>query len=219
MAVCVSLLAGCLPWWERGASRPNTPEALYAQGQEAYRDRDYEEAIEHFQRLAEEYPLNPYAIPAELGVADSYFSDEDYVSAEANYSDFMEFHPTNENLPYVMYQIGLCHYRQMSEIDRDQTETRLAEQSFQKLIARFPSSKFSFLAEEKLQACRRKIGEHEFYVGRFYFNSGEYRAALDRFQGIEQRYRGLGLDYKTGYFIRETKKRLATNDRKNNGQE
>lgn len=206
--ILVCALTGCWSWWE-GSSRPNTPEALYARGQENYQAGDYKEAIGLFQRLAEEYPLSPYAIPAELGVADSYFSDGDYPSAEANYADFVEFHPTNENLPYVMYQIGLCHYNQMEEIDRDQTETRMAEQAFQKLLSRFPSSKFSFLAEEKLKECGKRLGEHEFYVGRFYFAIGEYRAALGRFQVVEKNYARLGMDYKTGYFIRETERRLA----------
>jgi len=201
-------LTGCLSWWGVD-SRPNTPEALYARGQENYQEGDYKEAIGLFQRLAEEYPLSPYAIPAELGVADSYFSDGDYASAEANYADFVEFHPTNENLPYVMYQIGLCHYHQIEEVDRDQTETRMAEQAFQKLLSRFPSSKFSFLAEEKLKECRKRLGEHEFYVGRFYFSIGEYRAALGRFQIVEKNYARLGIDYKTGYFVREAKRRLA----------
>jgi outer membrane protein assembly factor BamD len=209
-AIILFLLAGCVSWWE-GASRPNTPEALYARGQEEYREGDYQEAIGLFRRLAEEYPLNTYAIPAELGIADSYFSDGDYVSAEAYYTDFMEFHPTNENLPYVMYQIGMCHYKQMLGIDRDQTETRMAEQAFRKLLSRFPSSKFSFLAEEKLRECRRMLGEHEFYVGQFYFNIGEYRAALRRFQRVEEDYARLGMDYKTDFFIRETEKRLEEN--------
>ncbi len=203
-------LAGCVSWWG-GSSRPNTPEALYERGQEEYREGDYQKAIGLFRRLAEEYPLNTYAIPAELGIADSYFSDGDYVSAEAYYTDFMEFHPTNENLPYVMYQIGMCHYKQMLGVDRDQTETRMAEQSFRKLLSRFPSSKFSFLAEEKLRECRRMLGEHEFYVGQFYFNIGEYRAALRRFQRVEEDYARLGMDYKTDFFIRETEKRLAEN--------
>ncbi|MBW2632182.1 MAG: outer membrane protein assembly factor BamD [Deltaproteobacteria bacterium] len=205
-------LTGCL-WWD-GPSGPSTPEALYMRGQEEYQEGDYDDAIELFQRLAEEYPLSEYAIPAELGVADSYFSDKDYISAEANYSDFMEFHPTSENLPYVMCQIGLCHYRQMLGIDRDQTEAHMAEKSFEKLISRFPSSKFSFLAEKRLKECRRKLGEHEFYVGQFYFNIEQYRAALGRFQTIEEKYAHLGMDYKVAYFIREAKKRLAEEEKK-----
>ncbi|MBW2544354.1 MAG: outer membrane protein assembly factor BamD [Deltaproteobacteria bacterium] len=206
-------VTGCLEWWD-GPSGPNTPDALYRRGQEAYQEGDYKDAIEIFQRVTGEYPLSDYAIPAELGVADSYFSDGDYVSAEVNYSDFMEFHPTSKNLPYVMHQIGICHYRQTLGIDRDQTEAHLAEKAFERLISRFPSSKFSFSAEKKLKECRKKLGEHEFYVGRFYFNIGQYHAALRRFKTIEDEYARLGMDYKIGYFIRETERRLAEEERK-----
>ena len=206
-------ITGCLEWWD-GPSGPSTPGTLYINGQEEYQDGDYDDAIELFQRVTEEYPLSEYAIPAEQGIADSYFSDEDYISAEANYSDFMDFHPTSENLPYVMYQIGLCHYRQMLGIDRDQTEAHMAVKSFEKLISRFPSSKFSFLAEKKLKECRRKLGEHEFYVGKFYFNIGQYRAAIGRFKTIEEKYAHLGMGYKTAYFIREAKNRLAEKEKK-----
>jgi len=203
---------GCL-WWNTPLPT-NTPGALYQRGQEEYHDGDYDEAAELFQRVVEEYPLSEYAIPAELGVADSYFSDEDYISAVAVYTDFMEYHPTSENLPYVMCQIGLCHYNQMLEIDRDQTETRQAVKSFEKLISRFPSSKFSFVAEKKLHECRKKLGEHEFYVGKFYFDTGQYRAALGRFQTIEKKYPHLGMDYKTTYFLRESKNRLEEEEKK-----
>ena len=209
----VLFLAGCLPWWDK-SPRPNTPEALYTRGQEEYRDGNYKKAVEFFRRLVEEYPLGELAIPAELGVADSYFSDGDYATAALHYNDFMEFHPTNEHLPYVMYQIGLCHHKQIMEIDRDQTETRMAEQAFQRLLARFPSSQFSVLGEEKLRECRRMLGEHEFYVGKFYFNIGEYRAALARFEIVQKQYPSLGMDYKTSHFIRETKKRLAESEAK-----
>ena len=144
-----------------------------------------------------------------MGIADSYFSTGYYISAESYYNDFVDFHPTNENLPYVMYQIGLCHYSQTLGIDRDQTETRRARDAFEKLISRFPSSKFSFMAEKKLRDTRKRIGEHEFYVGQFYFNRKNYEAALRRFEVVSKEYANLGMDYKVSYFISETKKRLA----------
>ncbi len=199
--------AGCASWWN-DTSKLNNPESIYARGQEKYQQGDYDEAIELFQRVTEEYPLDTYAILAELGVADSYFSDEDYATAESNYSDFLEFHPTNENLPYVMYQLGMCHYKQIGKVDRDQTETRMAEQAFQKLLSRFPSGKFSLLGQEKLKECRSMLGEHEFDIGKFYFNIGQYKAALARFENIQKNYAQLGMDYKTQYFIKETKKHL-----------
>lgn len=207
------LCAGCFLWTTAPPER-ETPESLYEKGHKDYQEKNYKEAIESFQRLKEEYPLSTYAISAELGIADSYYHDEDYISAEAVYREFIDFHPTNDNLPYVVYQIGMCHFSQMLDVDRDQTETRLAKESFEKVIARYPTSTYSFTAEQKLRDCRKRLGEHEFYVGEYYFNRENYRAALSRFEIIARDYSNLGLDYKVSYYIHETRRLLSKEEKK-----
>lgn len=206
--IIVLSLAACGLFGEKAPVR-SAPESLYQKGQQYYLKGKYKKSVEAFQKLREEYPLSKYTISAEMGIADSYFSTGDYISAESYYNDFVDFHPTNENLPYVMYQIGLCHYNQILSIDRDQTQARRARDAFEKLIGRFPSSKYSFMAERKLRDTRRRIGEHEFYVGKFYFNRKNYNAALRRFEVVTREYANLGMDYKVSYFLHETKKRLA----------
>ncbi|MEN6319051.1 MAG: outer membrane protein assembly factor BamD [Syntrophaceae bacterium] len=217
VVVAVFMLSGCA-WfkhmWDLHEKEKNTPESMYQRGYEAYQDGYYKKAIEHFQRLRDEYPLSKLALLAELGIADSHFSDEEYGEAEMAYNDFINLHPTNENLPYAMYQLGMCHYRQMYEIDQDQTETIKARKEFERLIARFPNSKFSVMAEKVLRECKQRLGEHEFYVGQFYFKRKQYKAALKRFEIIERDYANLGLDYKVSYFIGETKKHLAEEEAK-----
>ncbi|MBN1614490.1 MAG: outer membrane protein assembly factor BamD [Deltaproteobacteria bacterium] len=208
MLALAFVLFGCA-WWQRPPLPGASPERLYQRGYEDYQKGRYERAIEAFQRLKEEYPLSKLAILAELGIADAYFSDGEYGEAEAYYSDFINLHPTNENLPYALYQLGMCHYKQMPSIDRDQTETLKAKKEFEALLTRFPSSKFAFLAEKMLRECKRKLAEHEFYVGEFYFRQKQYTAALKRFEGIARQYQDVGLDYKVNYFISETKRRLA----------
>jgi len=213
----VSVLGGC-EWWGKMGKAPDysrtKPENLYAEGVEFYQKGNYDKAVEVFQALKEEHPLSQYALLAEIGIADSYFSDKKYTDAEANYSDFINLHPTNSNIPYAMYQIGMCHFEQMSSIDRDQTETVRAKKEFEKLISRYPESKFSVMAEKVLRECKRRIAEHEFYVGEFYFKNDRYKAALKRFELIAREYANLGLDYKTAYFINESKKRLAEEEKR-----
>jgi len=209
--IILHMIAGCSwfgGWWRSTPEGRGTPADLYRNGIEFYRSGSYKKAIDEFLRLKEGYPLSKYAILAEMGVADSYFSSDDYMAAETEYRDFMELHPTNENLPYVMYQIGMCNYNEMHSIDRDQTNTQMAIADFERLIARFPSSKFSFMAEQRLRECKKRLGEHEFYVGYFYFKKGEYQAALSRFENISRNYANLGLDYKVSYFLHETKRQL-----------
>ena len=187
----------------------STPEGLYSRGTADYQNGSYKKAREYFTRLKEEYPLHNLAIMAELGIADSFYSDKEYGEAELAYRDFVSLYPTNENIPYALYQTGMCHFVQIEAIDRDQTETIKARREFERLIARYPQSKFSILAEKMVRECKLKLAEHEFYVGNFYFKNKKYNAALKRFEGIARDYAGVGLDLKVEAYIAETKERLA----------
>ena len=211
------ILSGCALLKGREVPKSN-PEALYKQGYEDYQKGRYEKAIASFQRLKEEYPLSELVVSAELGIADANFSMKEYGYAEIAYNDFINLHPTNENLPYVMYQMGMCHYKQMLSIDRDQTETIKALKEFEKLVARFPTSKFSFLAEKLIRECKGRIAEHEFYVGELYFKMKQYKAALRRFENIAKNYPNLGLDYKVQFIMEETKKQIAAAEGKAKGK-
>lgn len=213
--ITVFLLSGCGLWtrvthfWEKPDMAKGTPEHLYQKGYEAYQSGWYKRAVEYFQKVRDQYPLSKLALLAELGIADSQFSDAEYGEAELAYNDFINLHPTNENVPYAVYQLGMCHYKQMYSIDRDQTETNKAIKEFERLITRFPDSKFSLMAEKILRECKKNLAENEFYVGKFYFKKKQYKSALKRFETVAKNYANLGLDYKLSYFIGETKKKLA----------
>jgi outer membrane protein assembly factor BamD len=194
-------------WWRPPMATRAAPEDLYKRGAELYQEGRYKKAIESFQRVKEQYPLHKHAIDAEIGIADSHFSDGNFIEAEMGYRDFIDMRPTNENLPYAMYQLGMCSFNQMGAIDRDQTETIKALKEFERLISRFPSSNFSFMAERHVLECRKRLAEKEFYIGSFYFTQGKYKAALSRFETIARDFPGIGLDYKVRYFIEESKKK------------
>ncbi|MBN1662771.1 MAG: outer membrane protein assembly factor BamD [Deltaproteobacteria bacterium] len=206
--IIAALFSGC-GFWKKQSPPRNAPEALYQRGYEDYQRGKYKKAIEAFQRLNEEYPLSELAIMAEIGIADAYFSDKEYVDAALSYTDFINLHPLNEHVPYAHYQIAMCHYKQIDTIDRDQTETYNAKTAFERLISRFPESKFRPLAENMLKECNIKLAEHELYVGRLYFKMKKYQAALQRFEKVTKDYAGLGLEAKTNQYISETQKRLA----------
>jgi outer membrane protein assembly factor BamD len=208
----VLILCGCQfswPWTKKVDLTRATPDGLYQQGVAYYQNGSYKKSVEVFQRLKEEYPLSKFTIMAELGIADSHFSDKAWPEAELAYSEFLNLHPTNENLPYVLYQLGLCHFNQITTIDRDQSETIKALREFERLNTRFPNSKFAFLAEKMIRECKKTLGDQEFYVGEFYFNMKQYRAALARFEKIAREYPNVGLDYKVSYYLIETKRHLA----------
>ncbi|MEW6334255.1 MAG: outer membrane protein assembly factor BamD, partial [Thermodesulfobacteriota bacterium] len=187
--------SGCTftwPWTKKVSMARSTPDGLYEQGVEYYKNGSYKMSVEVFQRLKEQYPLSTLALMAEIGVADSYYSAKEYPEAALAYREFINLHPTNENLPYVMYQLGMCHFNQISTIDRDQSEAFKALREFERLTARFPGSRFAFLGEKMVRETKKILGEQEFYIGEFYFNNKQYRAALRRFERIAREYANVG---------------------------
>jgi len=213
-------IAGCqLTLFKKDEMVKGTPEGLYSRGALEYQNSNYKKAREYFMRVREEYPLHNLAILADMGIADSYFIDKDYMEAESAYNDFINLHPTNENVPYAIYQVGICHYNKIEAIDRDQTETLKARKEFEKLIVRYPESKFATSAEKVLRECKQKQAEHEFYIGKFYFTQKKYQAALTRLEKIARDFANIGLDYKVEYLISETKIKIAEEEKLKKDQE
>jgi len=178
--------AGCS--YLRGSRQIETAEELVQKGMEYFEDEDYSDALKAFTTLKERYPYSRYAILAELKVADAHFYRKEYPEAIAAYEEFVQLHPKNEAVSYVLYQIAVSYYEQILSEDRDQTPTRMAMRSFLRLQREHPGSAYSSKASKSIEECRELLAKHELYVARFYLKSKHYEAALGRFEGLLEGY-------------------------------
>jgi outer membrane protein assembly factor BamD len=187
-SVVTSLLFGC------GTGKDlkkieGTPETLYKEGLVRFNKKDYAEALKKFEELKSSFPDSPpYTVWAELKVGDCHFLKKEYVEAIAAYEEFKKTHPSHEEIPYVQFQIGMSHFNQMLTLDRDQTRTKKALTSFEYLIASYPSSLFTEKAREKVGVCKKRLADHEFYVGNFYYKQERFEAAVSRFEGLLEKF-------------------------------
>jgi outer membrane protein assembly factor BamD len=170
------------------SSVEKSAEQLVIEGVQKLQKKDYDAAIKAFQQVKERYPYSKYAILAELKLGDAHFYNRDYAEAAIAYEEFARLHPRNEVIPYVLYQIGMCHFLSFSTVDRDQEETRLAMEAFQRLIQAYPQSEYALKAKKQFFECEKRIVAHEFDVGRLYYVMGEYYAAKDRLELISRNY-------------------------------
>ncbi len=193
-------------------------EQLAMDGMEAMQKKDYDKAIKSFQQLKERYPYSKYAILAELKLGDAHFHKRNYAEAGIAYEEFVRLHPRNEVVPYVLYQIGMCHFLGFSTIDRDQEETRLAMDSFRRLIQAYPDSEYARRAEKQIYECQKRLVAHEFQVGQFYFKNGEYASAKTRLETIYQLYPeavvDLGYEEDIKELLARSEKEVAKGERK-----
>jgi outer membrane protein assembly factor BamD len=138
--------------------------------------------------LIDLYPFSVYVSKAELGIADAYFNKKRYDEAIPSYKDFLERHPTNEQVPHVIYHLGMCYYEKKMSIDRDQLATYESEANFRLLVTSHPKSEYYSKAKQRLEEVRDDLAKRERYIGKFYFREKEYYAALRRYQRLIRNY-------------------------------
>jgi outer membrane protein assembly factor BamD len=112
----------------------------------------------------------------------------------------------------------MCHFLSFTTFDRDQEETRLAMEAFQRLIQAYPQSEYSLKAKKQLFECQKRIVAHEFYVGRLYYTMGEFYSAKDRLGAISRNYpeavRDLGYNEEIDKMLAVCERRLAAGGKK-----
>jgi outer membrane protein assembly factor BamD len=160
------LIGGCS---HLGNKEEKTPAELMSEGRKSFQKGRYEKAAEIFQKVKDRYPYSSFAIEAELKLADSLYERDVYDEAYDTYDEFERLHPKNENIPYVIYQKGMCHFQQLKTIDRDQSHTLKAKEEFERLIKRFPGDEYANKARKNMRRCLVYLSEYELYVGHFYF--------------------------------------------------
>jgi outer membrane protein assembly factor BamD len=205
----LSLLGGCAGKQKAANISQLGPEDLLSRGLKRMEQNEYENAIKSFQAIKDRYPYSRIVITAELKMAESHILSKDYGSALAVYDDFEKLHPKDSNIPFVIYQKGMCNMDQISTIDRDPTYTVKARSEFMRLIKRFPESEWSNKARAQLKKCLIYLAEYELYVGRFYYKMGKYSSALDRFTFLIKNYPDMGQYHEALEYIGKCKAKLA----------
>ena len=157
-------------------------DMLYKEGEQFYKDGDYEDAITQWKKVKETFQSPELSTKAELGIADAYFLNKDYIEAAAGYEDFRKLHPKHPQADYALYRQGMSYFKQIHGIDTDQTPVKNAQITFDSYLKLYPAGAQLAEVQEKQRDCRDKQLQYEIYVGRFYLKTDAYKAAIGRFE-------------------------------------
>jgi outer membrane protein assembly factor BamD len=195
--------------WLSGGEEDMDANDLMSEGMDDLERGYYKSATEAFQKLKDRYPYSRLAVTAELKMADALYLSEEYDQASDAYDEFEKLHPKHKEIPYVIYQKGMCQFVQMRTIDREQGHTLKAKEEFERLIGRFPKDIYADRARKNLRKCLIYLASYEIYVGNFYFKTGHYRAALARYTYAVEKYPDLGQYSEALEQISKCKQKLA----------
>ena len=186
-------LTGCATlnkWFgfDNESSTQKSADALASEGMDDFSVGKYYTARKSFEEIMDRYPFSPQAMLAELKAADCRYYQESYQEAKVLYQQFEERHPTNEAIPYVMFQIGMCDYSRTDRIDRDTSGASDAIQSFSRLLRAYPTSPYTSEAKSRIEAAREFLVNHEYFVAVFYLRTNRDPEAAHRLKYLIAMY-------------------------------
>jgi len=189
--VLSALLTGC-------AGGPDDETAkwsqnkLYVEAKDAMDGADYEKCVKYFEKLESRYPFGPYAQQAQINIAFCYWKSQDLPLATASVDRFIQLHPGHAMVDYAYYLKGLITFndnmgflgkltgQDLSE--RDPKAAREAYEAFKILTTRFPDSKYTPDALDRMRYIVNSLADSDVNTARFYYRRGAFLAAINRAQ-------------------------------------
>lgn len=201
LAVAVGLfLSGC-------ASSPKditagwTPEKIYSEARDDANAGAWDKAIGLYDKLEGRAAGTVLAQQAQIDKAYAQYRTGDKIQAVATLDRFMRLHPSSPALDYAIYLKGLVNFNDNLGLfsfitnqdlsERDQKAAKDSYESFQELTTRFPDSKYSPEARQRMTYIVNSLAAYEVHVARYYASKGAHVAAINRAQQAIAEYPGV----------------------------
>jgi outer membrane protein assembly factor BamD len=172
-----------------------------------YISKDPEKSRLLFKEIMQLYPDSIYANKGKLGIADSYFKQNDSASlvmAAAEYQEYVNLYPYSPDAVYAKYQIGMCYYKQLRKPERDQTSTFAAIKAFEGVIQQYPGTPEADEAKKKINECRQNLASNYYLIGYYNYLMKSYTGAIARFKQVMDEYPDFLRNDKLFYYTGKT---------------
>lgn len=206
MILAAMLLTGCTALWtaDKGAKEP-TAEELFQDAEKHYKNKDYAQAAEAYQKLKSGHPDFEKIAMAYVKEADAQYADRNYEKAISRYLQFLELYPTHPYVARVKYQIAMAYFNQIKNTDLDTSILQRATDQFKALANDPKAGEYAKKAKEKADECRKKLAEKEMDKARTYVGLGQYKAAKIAAQRVLDQYAKLGFDDEAQSIVKRAK--------------
>lgn len=194
-----SLLTGCSWFGEKqDITKDWSAARLYSAAKERLQNKDYEQAIDYYEKLEARYPFGPHSQQAQLDIAYAYYRNDEAASAVAAAERFIKLHPRHPNVDYAYYIKGLANYVKTGGLvsrivnkdysKRDTGAALEAFRDFSELTRRFPNSKYAQDAAQRMLFLKNTLAMHEVHVANYYLSRGAFVAAANRARYVVENY-------------------------------
>ncbi len=193
LALCAAawLVAGCSTT-EADRTANWSPNRIYSEAKDEVDSGAYDKAVPLYEKLEGRAAGTPLAQQAQVDKAYAQYKAGDKPAAVATLDRFMKLHPASPAIDYALYLKGVINFNDdlglfafMTRQDlseRDQKAAKESFESFKELVTRFPDSRYTPDARQRMNYIVNSLAQYEVHVARYYYQRGAYLAAVNRAQ-------------------------------------
>ena len=200
LSVVTAWLALCsAAWLMAGCSSTSvdktanwSPNRIYSEAKEEASSGAYDKAVPLFEKLEGRAAGTPLAQQAQLDKAFAQYKSGEKAAAIATLDRFMKLHPASPAMDYAIYLKGVINFNddlgmfgwltRQDLSERDQKAAKESFESFKELVNRFPESRYTPDARQRMNYIVNSLAQYEVHVARYYYTRGAYLAAINRAQ-------------------------------------
>lgn len=167
-----------------------TADQLWELGQREYADGDLGDAAQTLEVLILTFPTHAAVPDAQLLMARSYFDDERYVTAQAEFRRFLDRYPSHASAPEAA--LGMCRSAEaLSPItQRDQTFTVEALELCGAAAVDYGGTPEAEQAAAIANEMREKLARDTFETGEYYLRRDFHHSAILYFEIVLEEHGG-----------------------------
>jgi outer membrane protein assembly factor BamD len=184
LIIFLTQFSGCATTKEKTYSASQ----LLQQGKTLAKRKDTDEAKAKIQLLLEDYPDSKERTAATMLLADLHYSGEEYEEAKFHYQKFIELYPAHQFVDRAHFYKAMSSFKLTDLASRDLTPVNSALEGFERFAQDFPKSSYNKKANEKITQCLDILAQNMFEIGKFYYRTGSYQAAILRLKRLKAEY-------------------------------
>ncbi len=154
-------------------------KAYYGIGWSYYKQNQFSQAIEAFEKVLTTNPRSTYSLDVRLRIADAYYAQKEYRKAATSYRSAIRLFPDSTGIDYASYQLGQSLYRLQNYAE--------SYKAFEALIKVRPKSVYA--------------DDAQYALGFINLQQREYNEAIKEFQTLIQKYPNSDILPKTYYSL------------------
>jgi len=175
---------------------------IYQEAVESLKKGDSFYASKKFKEAESLLPISDWAAKAALMSGFALYSANFYTDSVFSLERYIRQYPTDKNISYAHYLIGMCYYEQILDEKKDLRPLLIAKKKFEFISTEYPNTDYAIDVKFKLDLITDQLAAKEMYVARHYVKEEKWIPAINRFKKIVE-------DYDQTIFIEEALHRLV----------